>query len=211
MDDGEVASTVNEVLFQSSLSVTEIDAWSPDKSLSIDRSAGLSRKLAVPKVMLSLGLSIMGSRSTFLGAENLPRVLFSVETRFLVAVDELNGFRGSELGREGEGVVMVPSGSSEGALVACEGEKLDRNADGEEDANGFELKDVFDGGGGIANYSIEGSNVSMSISRKRCMLPRHANDTPPLHSRRQPGWHQDHKCRVSMVAIPNKEINKIKK
>lgn len=150
MEDGEVASTVNEVLFQSSLSVTEVDAWSPDKSLSIDRS-GLSRKLAVPKVRLSLGLSIMGSRSTFLGAENLPRVLFSVETRFLV-VNELNGFRGVELGREGGGDVMVPSGSSEGVLDACEGEKLDRNADGVEDAKGFELKDVFEGGGGIANY-----------------------------------------------------------
>lgn len=150
MEEGEVASTVNEVLFQSSLSVTEVDAWSPDKSLSIDRS-GLSRKLAVPKVMLSLGLSIMGSRSTFLGAENLPRVLFSVETRFLV-VNELNGFRGVELGREGGGDVMVPSGSSEGVLDACEGEKLDRNADGVEDAKGFELKDVFEGGGGIANY-----------------------------------------------------------
>lgn len=152
MEDGEVASTVNEVLCQSSFSVTEVDAWSPDKSLSIDRSAGLSRKLAVPKVMLSLGLSIMGSRSTFLGAENLPKVLFSVETRFLVAEDELNGFRGPELGREGGGDVTVPSGSSVGA-AACEGEKLDRNADGVEDAKGFELKEVFDGGGGMANYS----------------------------------------------------------
>lgn len=101
----------------------------------------------------------MGSRSTFLGAENLPRVLFSVETRFLV-VDELNGFRGVELGREGGGDVMVPSGSSKGALDACEGEKLDRNADGVEDANGFELKDVFVGGGGIANYSKESNNIS---------------------------------------------------
>ena len=30
--------------------------------------------------------------------------------------------------------------------------KLERNADGVEDAKGFELKEVFDGGGGTANY-----------------------------------------------------------